>query len=54
SDVASTFVLSEFVGVETSRGSEKLVSSEASSFIPEDLKYLQQALTLCEALCHQI
>ncbi|MCI61765.1 hypothetical protein A2U01_0083022, partial [Trifolium medium] len=30
-DVASAFVLLELVGAETSRGSEKLVCSEASS-----------------------
>ncbi|MCI73082.1 hypothetical protein A2U01_0094346, partial [Trifolium medium] len=31
SDVASAFVLSEFVGAETSKNSEKLVGSETSS-----------------------
>ncbi|MCI66131.1 hypothetical protein A2U01_0087389, partial [Trifolium medium] len=31
SDVASVFVLSEFVGAEISRGSENLVDYEASS-----------------------
>ncbi|MCI84322.1 hypothetical protein A2U01_0105599, partial [Trifolium medium] len=31
SDIASVSVLSEFVGAETSRGSEKLVGYEAST-----------------------